>query len=143
MKPIIALLDSDPITHFILERSKPFFSSYDFNLLYFSSTTQIENYLTKNSSVKEDLPDIILMEIYLFPNDGWSFLDRFNEFSKSLIKVPSIFIVSTSSFSYDRLKAAKYTSVAGFIQKPLTESSFKLIDDQLSVFFQQGIVANK
>jgi response regulator RpfG family c-di-GMP phosphodiesterase len=52
--------------------------------------------------------------------DGWDFLEKFEKISNTLIKEIRIFIVSSSVDEKDISRSQSYSSVKGFISKPLT-----------------------
>jgi CheY-like chemotaxis protein len=52
--------------------------------------------------------------------DGWDFLESFEKFKDTLAKKIRIFIVSSSVDEKDISRSQSYSSVEGFISKPLT-----------------------
>lgn len=64
-----------------------------------------------------DLPDIILLDINMPYMDGWQFLEIFQE-TERLREIP-VYILSSSNYDVDMQRANKYTSVRGYIVKPL------------------------
>ncbi len=67
---------------------------------------------------REELPDVMLIDINMPGMNGWEFLD---EFEKLPLEKPIPLFVFTSSINLsDREKSFTYPSIKGFIQKPLT-----------------------
>ncbi|MDI1234342.1 MAG: response regulator [bacterium] len=66
----------------------------------------------------EPLPDVMLVDINMPVMDGWELLD---EIVKLPLKQPIPLIIFTSSINpADREKAFTYSTIKGYIQKPLT-----------------------
>jgi CheY-like chemotaxis protein len=64
-----------------------------------------------------DFPDLILLDINMPFMDGWQFLEIFQQTEK-LIDIP-VYILTSSNYDVDMQRAMKYTSVKGYIVKPL------------------------
>ena len=77
-------------------------------------------FLKENVQNPELLPDIILLDLNMPVTDGWDFLDLYENIKNDLGKVIRIFIVTSSVDDKDKLKAKTYSSVVGFISKPLS-----------------------
>lgn len=77
-------------------------------------------FLTINKYIPENLPDVILLDLNMPVIDGWDFLDLYEGFKADLTKAIRIFIVTSSVDEKDILKAQRYSTVAGFISKPLS-----------------------
>ncbi|QIE59472.1 response regulator [Rasiella rasia] len=67
---------------------------------------------------KEELPDLILLDLNMPIMDGWQFLDNFTKIKveKEII----IYIVSSSIDPIDIEKSKTYASVSNFVVKPIT-----------------------
>jgi len=77
-------------------------------------------FLKENVQNPDLLPDIILLDLNMPVTDGWDFLDLYENIKKDLGKLIRIFIVTSSVDDKDKLKAKTYSSVVGFISKPLS-----------------------
>lgn len=77
-------------------------------------------FLTINKYIPENLPDVILLDLNMPVIDGWDFLDLYEGLKADLSKAIRIFIVTSSVDEKDILKAQRYSTVAGFISKPLS-----------------------
>lgn len=65
------------------------------------------------------LPTIILLDINMPTLTGWEFVDKFQEFGKSITEQIVIYIVSSSVDQRDKDKAAANKYIKGFLSKPL------------------------
>jgi CheY-like chemotaxis protein len=63
------------------------------------------------------LPDVIFLDVNMPIWDGWDFLDEFVKLNRSYF--PEVYIVTSSTHSFDREKAATYAQVKRCITKPI------------------------
>ncbi len=69
---------------------------------------------------REDLPDLILLDINMPGMNGWDFLDRYSEFTDSLQQRCPVVMLTSSVNQHDMQRSRGYRAVTGFISKPLT-----------------------
>ena len=89
----------------------------------YTSFTEAEKAIIYIKDHKKDataLPDVILLDLNMPVIDGWDFLDLFENIREELKKIIRIFIVTSSVDEKDILKSQSYSSVCGFISKPLS-----------------------
>jgi CheY-like chemotaxis protein len=77
-------------------------------------------FLKENKGIHTNLPDVILLDLNMPVIDGWDFLDLYEGFKNEMAKAIRIFIVTSSVDEKDILKSQRYSSVTGFISKPLS-----------------------
>ncbi len=90
---------------------------------HYTSFTEAERaiaFIKENKNNEQALPDVILLDLNMPVIDGWDFLDLYENFRQELIKIIRIFIVTSSVDEKDILKSRTYSSVIGFISKPLS-----------------------
>lgn len=76
--------------------------------------------LVDHAEDKDELPDVILLDLNMPVVDGWQFLIEFEAFKHSLTKSISIFILSSSVDIRDVERSKQFPSVKGYLSKPLT-----------------------
>ncbi|MEO8793813.1 MAG: response regulator [Daejeonella sp.] len=86
----------------------------------FTEAGRAIEFIKENKNNDQALPDVILLDLNMPVVDGWDFLDLFENFRQELIKIIRIFIVTSSVDEKDILKSQTYSSVTGFISKPLS-----------------------
>ena len=89
----------------------------------YTSFTEAEKavaFLKENKTNQEQLPDVILLDLNMPVIDGWDFLDIYEGFRGDVSKPIRIFIVTSSVDDKDIMRAQNYSSVTGFISKPLS-----------------------
>ena len=77
-------------------------------------------FLKENKEIASNLPDVILLDLNMPVIDGWDFLDQYEDIKNQIAKPIRIFIVTSSVDEKDILKAQRYSTVNGFISKPLS-----------------------
>jgi CheY-like chemotaxis protein len=87
-------------------------------------------------SNKEELPDMILLDISMPGMDGFEFLDRFDELPDIIKKNLPVAILSSSHHVKDYQKAETYDTVVRFITKPITAEKLEAINLSSAVIAQ-------
>ena len=90
------------------------------DLLEFDSGLKAIEYLEKNKNNDQELPDLILLDIYMPIMDGFEFLHLFEKIDPAITKKCKICIVSSSIDDNDIFKARLDKNIYTFISKPLT-----------------------
>ncbi|QIA09324.1 response regulator [Draconibacterium halophilum] len=104
----------------ILEQKK--LSDY---LIHFENAQKGIDYLQRINK-EEDLPDYILLDLYMPVMDGFQFLQYFDKI-KNLKKSIEIFVCSSSQKQDDRDKVMKYPFVSAYLEKPLSTDFLELL----------------
>ena len=129
MKKLI-FIDDSLLDHFILKRILTRYN-LDYSVSCTSDATEVIVFLEHNRHLADELPDIILLDIYMPGFDGWDFLDKVQYLYPYLAKPVKIYILSSSVNPADIECARKYTCVRSFIFKPITKEVLeKHIDDE-------------
>lgn len=72
-------------------------------------------------------PDIILLDLNMPEMSGWEFLQHYQLLVPGMKKRPKLFVVSSSIAGNDTERANNITGVDGYIAKPLTGESVRLM----------------
>jgi CheY-like chemotaxis protein len=94
-----------------------------------SFLTQQEGYeFLATQAGQEEFPDLILLDLR-FPEEksGWDFLDKMEEISKKITKLPDLYILTSSIAGRDVERAKKEPLVKGFVSKPLSIEKIRTI----------------
>lgn len=128
-KEIICLVDDDQVYQYTATKSIKSSNAVK-RVLVFNDGEEAYNYLQENLQVRENLPDIIFLDINMPYMDGWEFMDRFVEVKNNLPKTVTIYMVSSSVQQEDLDRAKKYEDISDYIIKPITTQKFhELLDD--------------
>ncbi|MDP3468598.1 MAG: response regulator [Daejeonella sp.] len=76
--------------------------------------------INENSSIQNDFPGLILLDLHMPVMDGWAFLDRFSSEIYPYCKNTKIVITSYSVDEIDSERAKKYPFVVDFLTTLLT-----------------------
>lgn len=90
------------------------------NLVEFDNGLKAIEYLEKNKDNDQELPDLILLDIYMPLMDGFEFLNFFEKIDPAITKKCKICIVSSSIDDNDIIKARLNKNIYTFISKPIT-----------------------
>ena len=120
MKKNFAIIDDDETTQFVVEITIDN-TNLATNIAIFSDGKEAIDYFTVNVNNRENLPDIIFLDLNMPIMDGWQFLDHFAILKPQIEKKITIFITSSSTNKNDIIRAKKYNDVTEYIVKPITE----------------------
>ena len=94
---------------------------------YQSPKEALDLLIENSKSPNGNTPELIFLDISMHGMNGWEFLDEYQKLPEDYKKRINIFILSTSIFDRDKLRASEYDFIKGYIQKPLTEPKIKEI----------------
>lgn len=97
----------------------------------FSNGLEAINFLKDEIGNKENIPDIIFLDINMPIMDGWEFLEEYLLLKPMLPKTVVIYMVSSSFDHRDVLKAKNISALSGYLVKPIT--SQKIIEVILEI----------
>jgi two-component system, chemotaxis family, chemotaxis protein CheY len=120
----VFIIDDDSIHQRIAQIMIEKYNLFDSYKSYTDAQLALE-FLENNKDNGEALPDVILLDLNMPVIDGWDFLDAFEQLYKTLKKTIKIFIVTSSVDEKDRLRSQSYSTVSGFISKPLSPEIIK------------------
>lgn len=120
----VFIIDDDPIHQRIAQIMIAKHQLYDEFVSYTEAGMALVD-LRSNCSNLEFLPEVILLDLNMPVMDGWDFLDKFEEIMHKFEKDIRVYIVSSSVDEKDISKSQSYSSVKGFISKPLNPEIIK------------------
>jgi response regulator of citrate/malate metabolism len=122
--PNIWIIDDDPMSSFMLKRLAELGELADIITIYNSARAALD-YLQANPKATNQLPDIILLDIYMPVVNGWDFLTKFKEIKGSLTKQVDIMVVSSSDHPRDISQAKNFEEVMAYVTKPVSLERLK------------------
>lgn len=130
-KLTLCIVDDDETSQYILTRAIKSSKAAE-NILVFPDGEPALNYLIAHCEQEDTLPDIIFLDINMPIMNGWKFLEGFATLRPKLKKNISIYIVTSSSHSYDLERAKHANEVSGYLVKPIKQEVVEEIISKLS-----------
>ncbi len=116
----VLLVEDDPITIMVCDRIIKITS-------FANKVTSCENgkyaldYLKGLVEKKENIPEIIFLDINMPVMNGWDLLEELEKIKNSFNTLPRIYILSSTVDPEDYKRAKSYNAVVDFISKPLSK----------------------
>lgn len=122
--PNIWIIDDDPMSSFMLKRLAELGELADIITIFNHARGALE-YLSEHKKANNQLPDVILLDIYMPVINGWDFLARFREIKSELEKRIDIILVSSSDHPRDINQAKTFEEVKAYVTKPVSMDRLK------------------
>ncbi|UJH68752.1 response regulator [Allomuricauda sp. SCSIO 65647] len=121
----IFIIDDDLVSQFA---TRYCIEQYDkeFNIVACGSAEEGLRVCANLLDEKEELPDIILLDLVMGDMNGWAFIENL-ELLTGDRKKPEIYVLSAFVNSKDRAIAKQHSLISGYFDKPLTKSSLNKI----------------
>lgn len=113
----LLVIDDDDINIFIIKKIVEK-TGYNIEMSAKGNAQQAVDYLSELISNNQQLPDLILIDINMPVMNGWEFIEAYQELDFK--KDADLYILSSSVYENDIEKTKSYSSVKGFISKPLS-----------------------
>lgn len=130
-KLTLCIVDDDETSQYLLKRAMKSNNAVK-DILVFPDGEPAFNYLTENLDSVDNLPDVIFLDINMPIMNGWKFLDEYATIRPRLNKKITIYIVTSSSHTYDLEKAKHVNEVSDYLVKPVTQDVVQGIINRLS-----------
>lgn len=120
----ICIIDDEEIIQFIV---KTILQNLDDDISILSYKNGEEALLALKEMGKDELPDIILLDINMPVMGGWQFLDEFVKIKPKYDKKIAVYILSSSTAPGDKIRSKVYKDIIGYINKPIEADTLKKI----------------
>lgn len=112
----VALVDDDPIYTNAFKNLLVSWQIANPFLFFTNGKDALDFMLIKEAS---GLPDILLLDLNMPKMNGWQFLENYLKIELQIAKKISIYLVSSSIWEDDLLRAKRNLLVTDFISKPI------------------------
>ncbi len=92
-------------------------------VIVFSDGLKAIDFLKEEIGNKDNIPDILLLDINMPVMDGWEFLEQYLLIKSSLPKTVVIYMVSSSVDERDILRAKSISALSGYLVKPISSQN--------------------
>lgn len=116
------LIDDDDINTFIISKIAER-TGFQMEIISRSNGKAALEYIQQLVDNHQELPDLTLIDINMPVMNGWEFVEAFEQLIPN--SVNDMYMLSSSVYENDIEKAKVYSSVKGFISKPLAMERLK------------------
>jgi CheY-like chemotaxis protein len=127
----VCLIDDDKIYQFTARKILESTGLAKNILSFYNGKEAIGFFQEKQNNSKDELPDVIFLDINMPVMNGWQFLDEYQKLNSSLKSAITIYMVSSSVDDSDIQKSKEYSTVAEYIVKPITRIRYQQLIEQL------------
>ena len=113
----LLVIDDDDINIFIIKKIVEK-TGFDIDMVSKNNGQQAIDYLKQTIASNLPLPQLILIDINMPVMNGWEFIEAYQ--SLGVTTPVDLYILSSSVYENDIEKTKSYSSVKGFISKPLS-----------------------
>jgi CheY-like chemotaxis protein len=92
-------------------------------IIVFSNGLKAINFLKDEIGNKENIPDVLFLDINMPVMDGWEFLEEYLLIKPMIPKTVVIYMVSSSVDEKDVLKAKSISALSGYLVKPISSQN--------------------
>lgn len=117
------IVDDDQIYQLVMKRTMEQ-SGLIKSIVQFYDGEEAIVFFRQQFESKDELPELLLLDINMPYMNGWQFLDEFIKIKFNHDYKLTIFIVTSSTTHEDRQKANEYSVVSGYHIKPITKDKF-------------------
>ena len=121
-------IDDDHINNFLTERVLQEAGIPMTTRSYLSAEDALEDMVQTS---REELPDIVFLDLNMPMMNGWQFLDALEPHKDKVLGKSHIYILTSSLDTSDVSKSEEYDLVNGFIHKPLTVEDVQVVLDEM------------
>lgn len=124
------IIDDDEVNNFICVRqirAASFANEAEFLL---SGQEALDKLKSDAENAPENLPDIIFLDINMPIMGAWEFLQEYSPLSLTFSKEVKLFILSSSVYRKDQLRALDHDVVVDYLYKPLTKELLNQVKEK-------------
>lgn len=113
----LLVIDDDDINIFIIKKIVEK-TGFDIDMVAKSNGQQAIDYLSETITEQKTLPNLVLIDINMPVMNGWEFVEAYQ--TLGIEQNVDLYILSSSVYENDIERTKSYSTVKGFISKPLS-----------------------
>jgi len=129
---ILCIIDDDMIYQFTIKKTIEQTQIVNQMLSFYNGEEAISFLDQTIQSQKDEIPDVILLDINMPVMDGWQFMENYILRKPQIGKKVQIYMVSSSVYEEDVERAKALSDVSDYIVKPITKSHLVQITEALA-----------
>lgn len=122
-KLTVLLIDDDRIYQFTTKKGIQV-SSLSVNIISYLNGAEAFEYIEKAAKHEVDVPGVIFLDINMPVMNGIEFLEAFENIKDKFSPGIPIYVVSSSADSRDTETISRYSTVKGYLIKPVQQQKF-------------------
>ncbi|PKA99010.1 response regulator receiver domain-containing protein [Flavobacteriaceae bacterium MAR_2009_75] len=122
----VCIIDDDDIYQFTMSAALNGFDEVN-KITTFLDGGQALDFITDNLKNKEELPDVVFLDINMPIMDGFQFMEEYVKIKPNVDKEISIYMVSSSVDPKDIARCRKIEGISDYIVKPIKEDKLKAL----------------
>jgi len=127
----IMIVDDDSVDRWILRRTLEKMKITE-TIIESQTGAEALAVITNYSAHKEELPELIFLDLHMPVLNGFEFLDALEQLSREYKNRCRIAVVSSIESESDKNKSLGYESVIGYFEKPVKEETILRMREQLN-----------
>lgn len=120
----VAVIDDDEVFQLIVKKQIEI-KDLASNILKFYNGEEAFTYLQENAQNKDNLPDLIMLDVNMPIKDGWEFLEDYRNLDQDVRRSISLYMVTSSVIQSDIDKAKQDENIVDFVSKPITNEKLE------------------
>ncbi|MDR7370199.1 response regulator [Flavobacterium aquidurense] len=128
----ILVIDDNPTDRYIAKRMAEKFLFAE-EIILQESALEALHYIKSLENTPQLLPELIFLDINMPGMNGYEFLDEYAKLSETIKSNCIILMITTSLHPDDFRRAENNPSIFRFLNKPLDQEKFRLIESEFSL----------
>jgi CheY-like chemotaxis protein len=132
----VMVIDDNRIDLYIASRMITH-NNFGKKVMQYSSAIEALKYLQENQENIPELPEVILLDIYMPGMSGFEFMKKYDKLSTAIKKICRVFIISSSLDEQDLNRANNNKNIVAMKEKPLTKEFLIDLKQTIALYYSK------
>jgi len=132
----VMVIDDNRIDLYIASRMITY-NNFGKKVMQYSSAIEALKYLQENQENIPELPEVILLDIYMPGMSGFEFMKKYDKLSTAIKKICRVFIISSSLDEQDLNRANNNKNIVAMKEKPLTKEFLIDLKQTIALYYSK------